>query len=99
MEKNLKFVLDRRDDIIIFNLGLVLLSAEVDSISKKQSREEDTLRVYAISHIKIVLALLTEIIVSYVEATMIQVQVPAFKGFILGCKICFTIFLTFDKQF
>lgn len=99
MEKNLKFVLGRRDDIIIFNLGLVLLSAEVDSISKKQSREEDALRVYAISHIKIVLALLTEIIVSYVEATMIQVQVPAFKSFILSCKICFTIFLTFDKQF
>lgn len=65
LEKDLRFVLNRKDGIVTFNLSLVLLLAEVDSVAKKQSCKKETFRVCNIGHIKIIFALLAEVIIFY----------------------------------
>lgn len=97
-EKGLKFVFRKKGNSIALNLNLVLLLAEVDSVLEKQNCKENTLGFCDTGRIKIVLTLLTEVIALYMETTMVKVGIPSFEGPILGCKICFAIFLAFHKQ-
>lgn len=99
LKKGLKFVLDKRGGIVAFNLSLMLLSAEVDLISKNQIRESIALGVYYIDYIQKVFVRLTKVITFYVRATIIQVGVLGLESLILECKICFAIFLAINKQF
>lgn len=97
LKKSLKFLLSKGDGTITFNLGLVLLSVEVDSILEKQGYKKDVLEICSTDYVKIVLVLLAEVVVLYIGATFIQVGILGLKSHILENKICLVIFLAFNK--
>lgn len=70
-EKNLEFVPSRRDGTIAFNLDIVLLQAEVDSIPEKKGCKIDALGTCGITSVKIIFALLTKVAVLYVGVIMV----------------------------
>lgn len=65
LEKNFKFILSRRTNIITFNLSFILLLAKVNSILEKQSCKKDEFETYNISYLKIIFILLIKKIVFY----------------------------------
>lgn len=71
LEKSLRFVPSRGDSTVIFNLGLLLLPADVDLIPKEQGFKEDKLGTCDIGHIKMVLAMLIEVITLYMGAIIV----------------------------
>lgn len=71
LEKDLKFVLSKKDSIIIFNLSLVLLPAEVDLIAEKEGYKGDMFRSCDTSYVKMILALLTKIIALYIQGYIV----------------------------
>lgn len=70
-EKNLEFVSSKKNGTIKFNLGLMHLPAEIDSILKKQGYKGDALGVCGIGHIKIVLVPLTKVVEFHMGAIMV----------------------------
>lgn len=66
LEKGLKFVLSKRDDILTFNLGLMLLPSEIDPIVEKQGRKKDAWVACGTGDIKMVFVLLIKIIALYI---------------------------------
>lgn len=66
LEKDLKFILNKGDGTVMFNLSLVLLLVEVDFILAKQGCIRHAFVVCHIGHIKIILALSTEVITFYI---------------------------------
>lgn len=98
-EKDLKFVENRRDDTVAFNLSFILLLMEVDPISKEQSCKRYILGVCSSCHIKIVFALLAKIIALHMGATIVFVGVLGIEDFILRSEVCFAMFLTLNKKF
>lgn len=87
LKKNLKLLLNKRDDTIAFNLSLILLLAKVDFISKKQGCKRDALVTYGIGHVKIIFALSTKVIILYMWASIIEVRNPALKEAITEYRI------------
>lgn len=65
-EKSLKYILSRGGSIVAFDLNLVLLLVEIDFVIEEQSRKGNVFRIYGTSHIKMILALLTEVIALYI---------------------------------
>ena len=65
-EKSFKFVSNRGDSTIVFNLSLVLLPAEVDPVIEKRGCKENALVIRSTGHVKMILALLTKVITLYV---------------------------------
>lgn len=65
LNKSFEFILSKVGGLIAFNLSLVLLSAEINLISEKQSHKKDVLVACGTSYIKIVFTLLTKVIVLY----------------------------------
>lgn len=70
-DNGFKFVSGRKKDIVIFNLNFVLLQAEIDPILEEQGRNGDMLGTRGTSRIKMIIALLTEIITFYVRTIII----------------------------
>lgn len=99
LEKSLKFVPSKRDGIVAFNLGFMLLPAKVDSIAKEQSCKRNALAIRGTGCMKIIFALLTKVLTFHVKATIIQVGILGFDSPILSCKACFATFLALKKQF
>lgn len=66
-EKSLKFVLSRRNSIVAFILGFILLPIEVNFISKKQGCKGDMLVAYRISYVKMIFTLLTKVVALYMQ--------------------------------
>lgn len=66
LEKSLEFILSNEGGIVALNLGFILLLAEVDFISKKQSRKRDKLVIHGPGRVKMILALSTKIVVLYI---------------------------------
>lgn len=99
LKKNLKFVLNRGDDTITFNLCFILLIMEVDLIAEKQSNKKIAFRVRGISYIEIILELLTKIVTFYMQVFIIQVGIPGLIKVIVSYKIYLkpAIFLVFNK--
>lgn len=52
-----------------------------------------------IGYIKIVFIILMKVIAFYIKTTIVEVGVPGLKNLFLEYKICFAIFLIFNKQF
>lgn len=71
LEKNLKFILYKGDNIVIFNLDLVLLLTEVNSIQEEQDCKKNALVTYDTSCIKIILVLLIKIVSFYMQALIV----------------------------
>lgn len=71
LKKNLEFFSSKRNNTIAFNLLFLLLSAEVDLVSKKLSREKDAMMACDTSHVKIVFALLIKVIALYLPAFLV----------------------------
>lgn len=97
LEKSLKFVLSKKDGIVIFNLGLILLLVKVDSILEKQGCKKNALRAHVIGYVKIVLALLTKVVVLNIKGTIAQVGILGLESPIPECKVWFDVFLVFNK--
>lgn len=99
LEKSLKFISNKKNYIVAFNLSFVLLSVKVNPILEKQDYKKDALVAYGTSHIKIILILLTNVIVFYIQAFIVQVEVFSFKRSIVEYNACLkpVIFLVFNK--
>lgn len=67
LEKGLKFVLNREGSTVAFNMGFVLLLAEIDLIMEKCSYKRYTLRACDTSCVKIILGLSTKVVVLYMK--------------------------------
>lgn len=65
-EKSFKFVSNKENSTFIFYLSLMLLSAEANLVIEKQSYKKDMLMACNTSHVKIIVALSTEIVILYV---------------------------------
>lgn len=64
-KKDFEFISNKKDGIILFNLGFVLLLAEVDPILEEQSHKRHALMAFGTGRIKIILALLIEVLALY----------------------------------
>lgn len=100
-EKDFEFVLSKGDGIVIFNLGLVLLPAEVDPILEERDRKEDALGARGISRVEMVLALSTEVVAFHIGATIVQVGVSRLEWPVSEYGVCLklAILLALNKQF
>lgn len=58
LEKSLIFVTNKKNNIIVFNLSLMLLLAKIDLIPEKQSYKKDVFMICGTGYNKIVFALL-----------------------------------------
>lgn len=99
IKKSLKFVPNRREGTIAFNLSFVLLLAKVDPIPEEQDCKRDVLVARGTGCIKIVFALLTEVIIFYMQVFLVQIRVPGLKNSILEGDVYLIMFLAFNKQF
>lgn len=52
---------------------------------------------YYISYIKIILALLKDIVAFYIQVSIVKIRVFSFKKFISEYKVCLVIFLALNK--
>ena len=75
LEKSLEFVLNKSGCFVALNLGLVLLPAEVDLIPEKRGYEGNKLGAHGTSTVKKILALLTKVVILYIRAPIIQVEI------------------------
>lgn len=66
LKKDIKFVLYKRNNTIIFNLSFVLLQVEINLIAEKQNCKKDVFRPYSIDYVEIILTLLAKIISLYI---------------------------------
>lgn len=71
LKKSLKFVINTMDSTIVFNLGLVLLPAEVNSSPEKQGCKRDAFVDYGNSRIEMIFALLTKVIALYIQVFIV----------------------------
>ena len=99
LEKGFKFVPSKKGGLVTLNLCFVLLPMEVDPIPEQKSRKENALMICGTGHVEMILALSTKIVALHVQASIIQVRVMGLKGFLLGGRICWAMFLAFYKQF
>lgn len=100
-EKSFELVPSRKDGTVIFNLGLVLLPAKVDSIPEERGCKGDALGACGIDHIKTGIALFIEVVALYVEANIVEVKIPSLEWPILECGVYLklAILLVSNKQF
>ena len=98
-EKSLGFVPSRRDGTVIFNLGLVLLPAEVDLVPEERGREGDTLVARGSGRVEIVPTLSTEVVALHVQAPIVQVGVPGLEGSFSSNGVRSAMLLTSNKRF
>lgn len=71
LEKSLEFFLSKKNGIVTFNLNFILLPTEVNFVSKKQSHKKKALIICDIGRVKIVFALLTEVMALHMQASII----------------------------
>ena len=98
-EECLEFVPSEGSDPVPLNLSLLLLSAEVDSISEEQGRKGDALVARGIGRVEMVFTLPTEVVTFHVWALIIQVGVTGLKNSLSGGGVCLAMILAFGKQF
>lgn len=79
LKKGFKFVPNKGDGNITFNLSFVLLLTEIDLIPEKQSYKRDALVAWSTNCVKIIHALLIEVIPLHIQAPIEQVGVPGLK--------------------
>lgn len=77
-EKGLKFVLSTKSSLIILDLGLVLLLAEVDPIPEELGCKKNALIAFGTGRFKIIFALLTKVEAMYMQAFIIHVRIFGF---------------------
>ena len=70
-EKGLEFILSKGGGPVALNLGLTLLPVEVEPIPKEQGCEGNTLEPCDTGRVKMVLALLTEIVALHMQGPII----------------------------
>lgn len=68
LKKDLEFISSRKSSIVVFDLGFVLLPAEINLIAEKQSYQGYALKVYNTNHVKIILAFLIKVLAFYISS-------------------------------
>lgn len=86
-KKSLEFIFNRENNTIAFNLSLLLLLVKVDSITKERGYKRDAFKTCSTSLIKIILILLTEVAILYLQALIVQVRIFGLKRAIMECRI------------
>ena len=71
LKKGLKFISNRGNNIIIFNLSLMLLPAKVNLVIEKQNYKGDALVVCGTGCVEIILALLIKIVTLYAQGSIV----------------------------
>lgn len=71
MEKSIKFIPSKGGNLFVFNLGLVLLPAEIAFVIEKQSWKGNTLGPYSNGSIKIVFTIAREVVALHVGNTIV----------------------------
>lgn len=66
LEKELKFVLNRENSTVVFNLGLMLLPTKINLIAKKHSCKKHAFRACGIGRIEIIFILPTKIVALHI---------------------------------
>lgn len=66
LEKGLEFVLNKRNNIVTFDLSFILLLIEINCVAEKQNRKKNAFKTRGTGYIKIILAFLTEIVAFYI---------------------------------
>lgn len=79
IEKSSEYILFKVNNLILLNLSLILLLAEINPIIKKQSWKKNVLMAFITSCIKMVLALLTKIVALYIQVFIIQIRIFDFE--------------------
>lgn len=88
LEKGFKLVPSRESNTVAFDLGLILLLVEIDLISEEQIHRKHVLKACGISHVKIIFALSTKVVIFYMGISVIQIVIPALKSSIPRSKVC-----------
>ena len=93
LEEGLKFVPSRGNGIVAFNLSFVLLSVEVNLVSKEQGYKRDAFVACSSSRIKI--------IARHMQAPIVKIGISGFKKIIVGygTYLKLAMFLAFNEQF
>ena len=78
-EKDLEFISGEKSKLITLFLGLILLPPVEDSILQKLCSKKYTLMTLESSNLKMILALLADIIALYMQITIIVIGVLEFK--------------------
>lgn len=93
LKKGFKFVLYKKNSIILFNLYFIMLLAKIDLVSEKRGYKRDTFVARDSSCIKIVLILLIEVIVLYVYVSIVKIRFLGLKKIITECNTCLKLFI------
>lgn len=99
LKKGLEFKSNKKNNIDVFNLRLMVLLIEVNLMPEKQSYKKNVLGVRGTGHVKIVFALLTKVVVFHRGITIIQVRILSLDGPIPRYNVCFTMFLALNTWF
>lgn len=79
-KKELEFVPNRKNNIVAFNLGLMLLLPKINLIAEKKNCKMHVFISHDTSCIEMILALLTEVVTFYIYIFIIQVEVSSLGG-------------------
>lgn len=74
LEKSLKFVPNKKDNIVTFNLSLVLFSAKIDLILEEASCKKNVFKARDTGHVKMAFALVIKVVALYMEATIHSIK-------------------------
>lgn len=70
-EKSFKFILDKKNSSILFIFYLILLTVEINLVSKKLKYKKDAFIICSTSYVKIIFAILTKVVVLYMQVFMV----------------------------
>lgn len=71
LEKDLEFVLNKRNNIIVFNLDLILLPTKSHPILEKRVCKKKILGACDIGYVEMIFVLLTKVVILHMRATIV----------------------------
>lgn len=74
-EKNLKFLLSEKDNLVLLLLYFILLPSKICSIIKNQNYKKGVFIVDGFNYLKIILALLIKIIKFYILVFIVEIRI------------------------
>lgn len=78
-------------------MSFILSPLETDVSTEKRGGKKDSIQADGLGGVKMFLTLLANVIVLYMQASIVQVGVLSLKESILGYGVCFALFLAFNK--
>lgn len=98
LKKDFEFILNKRGNIILFDLNFILLLREIYLVIKKPNNKKNTFRTYSIGYVKIIFVLLTKTIAIYIWVFIVYIRITSLKGPVLESRLCLAIFLALTND-